>query len=136
MQVVACDIDSAQLAMARHNAEVYGVADRIEFVHGDAFAIAAELSSQHRVDAVFVSPPWGGPRPQSSAGEAFDPLTNIPGLGRCAPFRACAHLTAGCGQGCACIVQQRAWHPRLPGLCSCVCCNKDMIAVCVATKTR
>lgn len=33
-RVIAIDIDASRLALARHNATVYGVADRIEFVHG------------------------------------------------------------------------------------------------------
>lgn len=43
--------------MARHNAEVYGVADRIEFIVGDFLTLAPSLSA----DVVFLSPPWGGP---------------------------------------------------------------------------
>jgi len=44
--------------MARHNAELYGVADRIEFIVGDYFLLAPTL----KADVVFLSPPWGGPR--------------------------------------------------------------------------
>ena len=44
-------------AIAKHNAAVYGVEDRIEFVLGDFFHVAKDL----RADAVFLSPPWGGP---------------------------------------------------------------------------
>ena len=50
--------------MARHNAEVYGVADRIEFVLGDATVLLRHL----RADVVFLSPPWGGP----DYGDDFD----------------------------------------------------------------
>jgi len=32
--VIAIDIDASRLRLARHNAAVYGVADRIEFIHG------------------------------------------------------------------------------------------------------
>ena len=32
-RVIAIDLDADRLALARHNAQVYGVADRIEFVH-------------------------------------------------------------------------------------------------------
>lgn len=69
--------------MAEHNAAVYGVAERIEFWHGDVFEVAKEL----QVDAVFISPPWGGPTSQSGGdrSDAFDPLTPISGLGKCAP---------------------------------------------------
>ena len=33
--VIAIDIDENKLKMARNNAEIYGVADRIEFILGD-----------------------------------------------------------------------------------------------------
>ncbi|RHY26587.1 hypothetical protein DYB32_007476 [Aphanomyces invadans] len=44
--------------IAKHNAGIYGVADRIEWIVGDSFAILPRL---HHVDVVFLSPPWGGP---------------------------------------------------------------------------
>lgn len=56
--VIAIDIDPTKIALARHNAEVYGVADRIEFIVGDFFAVAPSL----KADVVFLSPPWGGPQ--------------------------------------------------------------------------
>uniref|UniRef100_A0A1Q3F523 Trimethylguanosine synthase n=1 Tax=Culex tarsalis TaxID=7177 RepID=A0A1Q3F523_CULTA len=56
-QVIAIDIDPKKIEMAKHNAAVYGVADRIEFIVGDFLALADRL----RADAVFLSPPWGGP---------------------------------------------------------------------------
>lgn len=43
--------------MARNNAAVYGVEDRIEFVQGDFLKIGPML----KADGVFLSPPWGGP---------------------------------------------------------------------------
>ncbi|XP_029109145.1 trimethylguanosine synthase isoform X1 [Scleropages formosus] len=56
-QVVAIDIDAPRLSLARNNAEVYGVADRIDFIQGDFLQVAPRL----RGDVVFLSPPWGGP---------------------------------------------------------------------------
>ncbi|XP_069543850.1 trimethylguanosine synthase [Brachyistius frenatus] len=56
-RVLAVDIDVVRLDMARHNAAVYGVADRIDFVQGDFLQLAPCL----RGDVVFLSPPWGGP---------------------------------------------------------------------------
>ncbi|XP_039284575.1 trimethylguanosine synthase isoform X2 [Nilaparvata lugens] len=56
-RVIAIDIDPAKVALARHNAAVYGVADRIEFVVGDFMRLAPSLVA----DVVFLSPPWGGP---------------------------------------------------------------------------
>uniref|UniRef100_A0A4W6CBP3 Trimethylguanosine synthase n=1 Tax=Lates calcarifer TaxID=8187 RepID=A0A4W6CBP3_LATCA len=56
-RVLAIDIDPVRLNLARHNATVYGVADRIEFLQGDFLQLAPRL----RGDVVFLSPPWGGP---------------------------------------------------------------------------
>ena len=56
-RVIAVDNDETRLALARHNARVYGVDDRIDFVLGDFFQVAKDL----KADAVFLSPPWGGP---------------------------------------------------------------------------
>lgn len=58
--VVAVDTDAQRLADARHNAGIYGVAERISFVHDD-FAHFAEHYTGPKIDAVFLSPPWGGP---------------------------------------------------------------------------
>lgn len=56
VRVTAVDIDGGRLAMAAHNAGVYGVLGRIEFVLGDF----AHASRRLRADAVFLAPPWGG----------------------------------------------------------------------------
>ncbi|SPP83858.1 blast:Trimethylguanosine synthase [Drosophila guanche] len=58
-RVIAVDIDAEKLAMAKHNARIYGVADKIEFIHADFLQLAA--STKLRPDVVFFSPPWGGP---------------------------------------------------------------------------
>lgn len=57
LSVLAIDIDPVRLDLARHNAVVYGVADRIDFLQGDFLQLASRL----RGDVVFLSPPWGGP---------------------------------------------------------------------------
>eukprot|EP00092_Neocalanus_flemingeri_P021800 GFUD01023649.1.p1 GENE.GFUD01023649.1~~GFUD01023649.1.p1 ORF type:complete len:260 (+),score=69.24 GFUD01023649.1:39-818(+) len=57
-RVIAVDIDSDKIAMAKHNARVYGVEDKIEFIVGDFFKIVPNL----KADVVFLSPPWGGPK--------------------------------------------------------------------------
>ena len=46
-----------RIECARHNAEIYGVADRIEFIVGNYFDLLPFL----KADVVFLSPPWGGP---------------------------------------------------------------------------
>ncbi|ETV74909.1 hypothetical protein, variant 1 [Aphanomyces astaci] len=56
--VIAIDVDPAKIAIAKHNATIYGVADRIEWIVGDSFAVLPRL---HHADVVFLSPPWGGP---------------------------------------------------------------------------
>ena len=58
VSVIAIDIDPVKLACARRNAEIYKVADRIDFIQGDYLALIPRLQA----DAVFLSPPWGGPQ--------------------------------------------------------------------------
>ncbi|XP_014808115.1 PREDICTED: trimethylguanosine synthase [Calidris pugnax] len=70
-RVIAIDIDPEKLSLARNNAEVYGVADQIEFVCGDFMVLAADL----KADVVFLSPPWGGP--DYATAEIFDIQTMI-----------------------------------------------------------
>ncbi|EAU90675.1 Tgs1 protein [Coprinopsis cinerea okayama7 len=75
-RVIALDTSPVRLALARHNAEIYGVADRIEFILADYISFANTLASstpkstsesnssstkQRIIDVVFLSPPWGGP---------------------------------------------------------------------------
>ncbi|KAF5316713.1 hypothetical protein D9619_006753 [Psilocybe cf. subviscida] len=70
-RVIALDTSSTRLALARHNAQIYGVADRIEFILADYLSFAKAYSSHskteqvspsiRKIDVVFLSPPWGGP---------------------------------------------------------------------------
>lgn len=53
--VTAIERDPARLELARHNAAVYGVQDRIRFIAGDAEQRIGELAA----DLWFVDPPWG-----------------------------------------------------------------------------
>ncbi|MGJ0453064.1 MAG: hypothetical protein ACR65T_07550 [Methylocystis sp.] len=46
-----------RLSMAKRNAEIYGVSQRIEFVHADVMEAYRKLS----FDALNIDPPWGGP---------------------------------------------------------------------------
>jgi predicted RNA methylase len=59
-RVIAVDTDANRLEDAAHNASIYGVKDRIEFVCDD-FANFASMYRGPQIDAVFLSPPWGGP---------------------------------------------------------------------------
>ncbi|BFY99399.1 hypothetical protein BsWGS_02439 [Bradybaena similaris] len=71
--VIAVDIDKSKLELARHNAEIYGVADRIEFIHGDYLKLAPSLKS----DVVFLSPPWGGPTYSNSPVYDLDDMAGL-----------------------------------------------------------
>ena len=55
-RVVAVEVDAGRLAMARANAEVYGVAGKVEWVEGRW----EEVKGGIRGDVVFLAPPWGG----------------------------------------------------------------------------
>ncbi|KAG1874284.1 Tgs1 protein [Suillus subluteus] len=78
--VIALDISPTRLALARHNAAIYGVADRIEFILADYISFAnAYLSRPHptrRIDVVFLSPPWGGPGYISPSENHVSPYNN------------------------------------------------------------
>ncbi|EJC99718.1 S-adenosyl-L-methionine-dependent methyltransferase [Fomitiporia mediterranea MF3/22] len=64
-RVIALDNSPTRLALARHNAAIYGVQDRIEFVLADyldfARTYAKRPPEKRSIDVVFLSPPWGGP---------------------------------------------------------------------------
>ncbi|KAK9488008.1 RNA cap guanine-N2 methyltransferase-domain-containing protein [Lipomyces starkeyi] len=56
-RVIAIEKDPVAIRCAKHNAEIYGVAGKIEFIEGDFFEYAPYIEA----DVVFLSPPWGGP---------------------------------------------------------------------------
>jgi trimethylguanosine synthase len=58
-RVIAVEMDSQRLDMARTNARAFGVEERIQFVLGDAVKVLTNPSYQF--DCVFFDPPWGGP---------------------------------------------------------------------------
>ncbi|KZT25308.1 S-adenosyl-L-methionine-dependent methyltransferase [Neolentinus lepideus HHB14362 ss-1] len=71
-RVIALDTSLTRLRLARHNAVLYGVADRIEFILADYVEFAKSYTSRNhsmqdapnykrKIDVVFLSPPWGGP---------------------------------------------------------------------------
>lgn len=74
IRVIGCDISEERIKMAKHNAEIYGVQHQCEFILGDFMNIMQTLRSQ-RVDAVFLSPPWGGIDYQHSASYTLDLMT-------------------------------------------------------------
>ncbi|KAJ3161748.1 Trimethylguanosine synthase [Geranomyces michiganensis] len=85
-KVIAIDIDPVKLRCARHNAHLYGVADKIEFVLGDALEVLARKDL--RADAVFLSPPWGGPSYLKA--DVYDFYTMLPLDGATLFAHACA----------------------------------------------
>jgi trimethylguanosine synthase len=54
-RVIAVDSSRARLDMARHNAGIYGVDDRVDWVHG-----RLEECLPIQADALLLDPPWGG----------------------------------------------------------------------------
>lgn len=61
-RVYAIEKDPRVLACAKHNAEIYGVRDRISWYEGDCFEILRnELAELGSHSILFASPPWGGP---------------------------------------------------------------------------
>jgi trimethylguanosine synthase len=56
-RVMAIELNGERLEMARYNAALFGVADRITFMHGDSLQLLPTL----KADTVFLAPPWGGP---------------------------------------------------------------------------
>ncbi|RDW93770.1 RNA methyltransferase [Aspergillus mulundensis] len=60
-RVYAIEKDPATLRCAQHNAEVYGVADKITWFQGDCFEIIkSQLKDLAPYSVLFASPPWGG----------------------------------------------------------------------------
>ena len=55
-EVTAIETNSRRLEMARHNARVYGVEERIDFITGPVQEVLRHLSG----DLLFVDPPWEG----------------------------------------------------------------------------
>ncbi|KAL6216597.1 hypothetical protein ACLB2K_009818 [Fragaria x ananassa] len=69
--VTAIDIDPTKIDYAQHNAAIYGVDERIDFIEGDFFRLASRL----KADTVFLSPPWGGP--DYAREETYDIMTML-----------------------------------------------------------
>jgi trimethylguanosine synthase len=63
--ILAMDISKDRIDMCRHNAKVYGVDQRIEFVQGDYMQLSNVC--HFKPDVVFLSPPWGGKKYKNTA---------------------------------------------------------------------
>ncbi|KAI9343480.1 RNA cap guanine-N2 methyltransferase-domain-containing protein [Zopfochytrium polystomum] len=85
-RVIAVDIDPVKIMCAKHNAGVYGVLDKIEFICGD-FMTMRDRGVQ--ADVVFLSPPWGGP---SYVNEEVYCINSMMSINGDALFRAAAAI--------------------------------------------
>ncbi len=56
-KVYMIELDKKRIKMAENNVRVYGVHDKIEFIHGDYFDEAPKI----KADVIYLDPPWGGP---------------------------------------------------------------------------
>ena|ERR1700761_18132 len=60
-QIFVVEKDAQVLKCAKHNAEVYGVKNKIFWVLGDSFeVIPKRFKSMGKKAVIFASPPWGG----------------------------------------------------------------------------
>jgi len=61
-QIFAIEKDPKALKCAKHNAEIYGVANKIWWIEGDCFDVLKKrLAGTGKNSVIFGSPPWGGP---------------------------------------------------------------------------
>lgn len=58
-QVTAVEIDARRAAMAAHNAQLYGVQDRIHSLAADITAASTLQALPQHIDTVWFDPPWG-----------------------------------------------------------------------------
>jgi len=75
-QIFAIEKDPIALKCAKHNAEVYGVANKIFWIEGDCFEQIKKRfnTGMNEKAVVFASPPWGGP---GYSGDAIFDLTTM-----------------------------------------------------------
>jgi trimethylguanosine synthase len=60
--IIAIERDASVLSCAQHNASVYGVFDKITWIHDDCFSYIPKSSDiDPSRTVIFASPPWGGP---------------------------------------------------------------------------
>ena len=60
-KVYAIEQNPQALECAKHNAQIYGVLDKISWHLGDCFTvIASQLRETQGSAVLFASPPWGG----------------------------------------------------------------------------
>lgn len=86
--MIAIDIDPVKIQLARNNARIYGVEDKIEFIVGDFLQLAPKLIA----DIVFLSPPWGGPE-YMKKGKVYDIDNILPPFGGVNLFQLARGIT-------------------------------------------
>lgn len=79
--VLAVDWTASRLVLATHNARVYGVSERVDFMAGDVNVVLPTLRPRG-VHAVFMSPPWGGPGYIETAAYDVRPFVKLVDLAR------------------------------------------------------
>lgn len=87
-RVIAIDIDEEKILKAKHNAKIYKVDHMIEFVVGDFLKLCEDLRG---VDAIFLSPPWGGIDYKKSL--EYDIETQLQPIGATLLFEKCKKIT-------------------------------------------
>ena len=76
-QIFYMEKNPLTLKCARHNAEVYGVKNKIMFLPGDCFELLTKrFSARAEEIVIFASPPWGGVNYKDT--EIFDLSTMEP----------------------------------------------------------
>lgn len=78
LPVIGIDVDSRKIKLARNNAKVYDVENRIDLMVGDYFR-SDEIP---KADVVFMSPPWGGPEYNNETAYSFVGMCSEHGGGR------------------------------------------------------
>lgn len=56
-KVFLIELNKKRLKVAKNNAKVYGVQNKIKFIHGNFFKEAPKI----KADAIYIDPQWGGP---------------------------------------------------------------------------
>lgn len=67
-KVYAIEKNKTRLEMARHNAKLYGIANKITFISGDFFVETPKI----KADGVYIDPEWGGPEYKKLEGFKLD----------------------------------------------------------------
>ncbi|EDR29134.1 trimethylguanosine synthase, putative [Entamoeba dispar SAW760] len=77
--VTSVDFDPIKLELLEHNAQIYGVSNRIKTVNEDAFTFIKRVNEAD-FDVILIAPPWGGPtkcRNKRSLNQLFDGLQQL-----------------------------------------------------------